>query len=406
MIALAVFIRVHANGSLRCAAKTVGFLAQLMGWSYTAPVHATVDNWVRRLGLFELRGGTAKQGEYVTIIDESIQIGCEKALLMLGVKLHPDRCHCAPLRFEDVEVLGIRVAESWTAEEVEDFVIQASTHHDEVELAYAVCDGGTNLNKALHAQGITVVADCSHKLMNALKKLLTDCDALSRLTKFMGKYRRKYILSQSSHLCPPTLRNKDRFLRLFTVVDWVDRLESCWFTLTTDQRKGLQYVRGPNVKDLLRELRQLRSLVATVSKIVKAIGISSHSYRRWLQALAEYEQGAYLTPKSKQLIAAIAQYFTDHLPLVGQRDYLLACSDIIESKFGHYKNKGGMKVISSDILYLPLLAKQISLDYVARGLSRTSQRAVDEWHNHNTCPTRYSRLRALKMAAELHTRRA
>ena len=392
LIALAIFMRVHANSSLRCAAKTVGFVAQLLGWPYSAPVHATVDNWVRRLGLFALRSGAAKQGEYVTIIDESIQIGCEKALLMLGVKLHADQCHAAPLQFDDVEVLGLQVAESWTAEGVQHFIAEQLDHHDQIELAYAVCDGGTNLNKALSATGLTLVADCSHKLMNGLKKLLADCAALGRLTRFMGQYRRKYILSQSSHLCPPTLRDKDRFLRLFTVVDWVDRLERYWSTLEARQRQQLQYLRTPNVQHLVRQLRQLRSLVATVSKIIKSMGISPHSHRRWLQALAEYEQRMALTPKSRRLVDLIAQYFDEHLPLLGERDYLLACSDIIESTFGHYKNKGGMKVISSDVLYLPLLAKQITLDYVAEGLSQTSQKAVDDWHRRNTCPTRYSRL--------------
>jgi hypothetical protein len=50
MIALAVFIVTQANGSLRCAAKTVGYFATMMGWEYAAPSHVTVDNWTRRLG--------------------------------------------------------------------------------------------------------------------------------------------------------------------------------------------------------------------------------------------------------------------------------------------------------------------------------------------------------------------
>lgn len=289
-IALAIFIRVHANGSLRCAAKTVGFVAQLMGWSYSAPVHATVDNWVRRLGLFELRGGAAKHGEYLTIIDESIQIGCEKVLLVLGVKLPADRSHAAALRFDEVEVLGLQVAQSWKADQVQDFITEQLDHHNGIELAYAVCDGGTHLNKALCAIGLPVIADCSHKLMNGLKKLLANSAALGRLTKFMGQYRRKYILSQNSHLCPPILWDKDRFLRLFTVVDWVDRLQGGWSELTSTQRQQLEYLCSPNVQHLLRELRQLRTLVAAVSKILKSRGMSVYSHRVWQSEVAEYEQ--------------------------------------------------------------------------------------------------------------------
>lgn len=54
MIMMALFIVVYAKGSLRCAAKTVDFYAHLMGWELNAPTQATVDNWVRRRGLYVL----------------------------------------------------------------------------------------------------------------------------------------------------------------------------------------------------------------------------------------------------------------------------------------------------------------------------------------------------------------
>lgn len=49
MVAMAVFIVVFASGSLRCAAKTIGFLSQLMGWDYGEPSHVTIRNWVATL---------------------------------------------------------------------------------------------------------------------------------------------------------------------------------------------------------------------------------------------------------------------------------------------------------------------------------------------------------------------
>lgn len=54
------------------------------------------------------------QGDYVVIIDESIQIVKEKLLLMLGIKVAPGQCYSAPLCGADAEVLGIEVQNSWT----------------------------------------------------------------------------------------------------------------------------------------------------------------------------------------------------------------------------------------------------------------------------------------------------
>jgi hypothetical protein len=57
MMTLAIFVILN-GGSLRCAAATAGFLAELMGWSFKAPAFKTVSNWVEgnhRLPLREAR---------------------------------------------------------------------------------------------------------------------------------------------------------------------------------------------------------------------------------------------------------------------------------------------------------------------------------------------------------------
>jgi len=56
MIVLAVYIVVHAGGSLRCAAKSAAFFAQMMGWaSYGEPSPTTIRNWVLRCGYYALK---------------------------------------------------------------------------------------------------------------------------------------------------------------------------------------------------------------------------------------------------------------------------------------------------------------------------------------------------------------
>ena len=224
MIALAVFIVVHAKGSLRCAAKTVAYFAKLMGWDYGQPYHATIDNWTRRMGLYALDHMERKTGKYVGIIDESIQIGREKYLLLLGVRLIEQHSHSAPLQQAEVEVLGAEVQTSWKADEVAEFIRERLDHYPDIDLQYMVSDQDTNLLGALHQLGLAAVAYCSHVIMNALKKVLAAHLPLRELNAFMGTYRTQHILSERSHLCLPTLRHKDRFLCIFLILDWVDRL--------------------------------------------------------------------------------------------------------------------------------------------------------------------------------------
>ena len=92
----------------------------------------------------------------------------------------------------------------------------------------------------------------------------------------------------------------------------------------------------------------------------------------------------------------VEKYFADHKPLLNRHDRLLSCSDVIETAFGHYKNKGGMKVISSDVLYLPLLAHSIDLKFIHHGLGTVTQEMVNTWHERHTCDNRYSILRRMR----------
>lgn len=148
--------------------------------------------------------------------------------------------------------------------------------------------------------------------------------------------------------------------------------------MSNQQRKSIAYLRTPNVQNLVRELRQLRNLVALISSHIKTKGISEASYVGWQKSLRNYRKTHALTSRSEKLVVGIKDYLKEQKAKLPGRDYLLCCSDIIESMFGKYKNKGGMKVISSDVLYLPLVGKTITPDRVVEGLSRVSQKRLNE----------------------------
>lgn len=184
MVLLAVFMVVHAGVSLRGAAKTVSFFAKMMGWSYKAPSHVTVLRWVLRAGLYELkRSADERHGNYVGILDESISLGGEKLLLLLGVKIPPDGIFdLGLLNHADVEVLAMQVNPGWTAEQIGEFLQdKISAAPAGVKLDYVVSDGGTNIVKALRQRNVDRVADCTHLLMNLVKKWYA---ADERLSKF------------------------------------------------------------------------------------------------------------------------------------------------------------------------------------------------------------------------------
>lgn len=393
LIAIAVFIVVHGNGSLRCAAKTVGFVAQLLGWEYGTPSHSSIRRWVLRLGLYQLEYATERVGNYIGLLDESIQIGREKLLLLLGLKFDPDRKWGKPLTGDDVVVLGMEVQQSWTGELVADFLRRNLARMPKLKLRYCITDGGTNLAKALRILGLDAVGDCTHVMMNAVKKVLADDPVLSQLSADIGQLRRKLMLTAEGFLLPPTLRDKDRFLRIFTIVHWVERIDSIWANLPESSRKKLHFIDAARAR--VQCMKQLKTLVELTAGILKGAGLSTISQKKWEQAITDFSKKYTLNEESRTFISKVRQFFIDHEALIDKYQRLVCCTDIVESTFGRYKNKGGTPTISADVLSIALYGVKVTPRLVQKALSCVSYQAVHDWETQYVCENRYGLVRRM-----------
>ncbi len=224
MMALAVFVVLHGR-SLRCAAATAGFYAELMGWRFSAPAFKSMSNWVERCGLYALRLTKTLSGEYVGILGPSIQISKEQLLLLLGVRAEHAASLDRPLRGADVEILGLEVQSSWNGDEVADFMRRTLAERPGLRLRYVVCDRCGNLLAALRALALPMVSDCSHVMMNLVKRIVRDDTALSKLCAQIGELRQRLLLTDYAFALPATLRDRDRFGRIFTLVPWMDCID-------------------------------------------------------------------------------------------------------------------------------------------------------------------------------------
>lgn len=386
MMALAVFIVLH-GGSLRCAAATAGFYAELMGWKYKAPAFKTVSNWVERCGLHALNLTKTMTGQYVAIVDASIQIGKEQLLLLLGVKAELAASLNRPLTIADVEVMGMEVQSSWTGQEVSAFLTGSLRDRPGLSLQYVVCDQGSNLLAALRSLTLPVVNDCSHIMMNLVKKLFKEDTALRALCATVGQLRQSLTLTDNAFLLPPTLRNKDRFLRIFTLVEWMDRIDAYGENLSTQWRDYLSWGRSYWL-DL--RLRQVHQLLVMTAKILKHDGLSRYSHDKWINGVIAFiDTQPKLTEQAKAFITAMMAYFEQYAPDYANQAKLQCCSDIIESIFGRYKNKGGMKAISSDVLSIPLYNQPLSTPFIQIAMRQVTGIQVDQWRCRNVCHNRY-----------------
>lgn len=396
MMALAVFM-VLRGASLRCTAASVRFYAELMGWQdrFKEPCASTIRNWVCRCGLYALRYSKTLCGDYVAILDESIQMGKEKLLLMLGVPIRENQSYCQPLTKEDVVVLGMEVQTSWTSDAIAGFITRCLSLQPQLRILYLISDQGTSIKAAIKRLKIKWVSDCTHVMMNAVKTLFAQDQALSDFCAQVGQLRRRLILSDFTILIPATLRDKDRFLRLFNLVDWADRMDQWWPKLSPQAKAHLRFYR--RAWPLLRALRQVRHLIVLSSAILKTAGLSPASYQRWKQGVAQFRQSTKrVTTQAKSFIQIMDNYFKEQLANFPDHHQVLCCSDIIESIFGRYKNKGGMKVISADVLSIALYQQNINPAFVEQALNQVSESDLDTWKQRHICQNRFGLIHRMK----------
>jgi|GEM_PF-6349421 len=112
-------------------------------------------------------------------------------------------------------------------------------------------------------------------------------------------------------------------------------------------------------------LRQEHHLLVLTAKFHKHAGLSQATHDKWTGQFIKYVNTQDLmTRQAKVFIAGMIDYFNDHATAYATGRKLLCCSDVIESLFGRYKNKGGMKAISAYALSIALYNQRINTEFI------------------------------------------
>ncbi len=100
-----VSLVLQSASSLRGAPRAMAISLGLFQLPYTAPAWSTGRLWLLRLGYYKLTRAKEQADDWAWIVDHTVQVGQEKCLVILGVRLHVFATQKRPLRHEDVEPL-------------------------------------------------------------------------------------------------------------------------------------------------------------------------------------------------------------------------------------------------------------------------------------------------------------
>lgn len=373
--------KINTSTSFRGVSKTLVVFQVSLNIHCKSPSYQTGLLWVKKVGYYQLQKPKEKAGDWIIIVDESIGIGQEKVLVVLGIRRSNIEFN-RPLKIQDLEPLLVKSKERWTGDLIAN---QLRIVKGQVgNILYAVTDSCSTLKKGLREAEINHVYDLTHSIAIALEKIYKEDNDFKEYTHSMGQMRIKLCNSKYAHLIPPNQRSKSRFLNIDIISNWgmkvLKVLETT--TISTQEREQLSWVKEK--QSLIEEMNNIIYAVKRISILLKTNGLSKKTKRQCTSILKRYKNG-----KMKIFREHVIKYLEDNIQNIQKRgEHLLCSSDIIESTFGRYKNeinKNPMSGITDLALIIPALTIDLSTEEIKKAIDYSTAKQLRQWNKENLC---------------------
>lgn len=333
-------LRCHQYGGLglRACRHCLSCIYLCLNIQGRVPSHVSIRNWIIKQGYYQVHDLAKPKGEWVIWVDESVVLGAESILLVLGLPLqewHFER----PVCVSDSHVLWVESRQGWTVQQIQSILQKVK---DMVDVQYVVSDQGINLCKAYAQVGLRHIPDCSHVLAGGMEKLYKNDPTFDLFIRWAAQLRARWAMSrQKVAFMPPAHRTKARFANVFPLVRWakdvINRPQNTPFVIPQDVKEELSFL--AQHQSFIEELSWIDHLSSAIAKILKTQGYNDHSKDLIQQCMSHVD-----LPNSDKINS-----FKDHLntylenlaklSLSFELKTLICCSDVIESTFGKFKLK-------------------------------------------------------------------
>jgi hypothetical protein len=337
-----VSLVLSAAASLRCASQSLEIVISFLQLGLPSPTWFCGRLWILRLGYYKLTRAKEKAEDWVWIVDHTVQVGSEKCLVILGIRLS-----CLPddrsLSHEDVEPIALFPVKQSNGDivyqQLEEAIEKTGVPRE------IIADHGSDVKSGIdqfcqkHEETCSVY-DIKHKSALLLKNELQDDKDWVEFTQLAAQTKRKVQQTALAFLAPPNQRTKSRYMNIDTLVGW-----GCWVLTFLDGQKEepnkeydqqqieekLGWISG--FRDQLKEWEELLQVVTTAESMVRNQGLShglAHDLKKLLEPVAHTERSK---RAHDQLIAFVAEQALKAKP----DERLLGSSEVIESVFGKLK---------------------------------------------------------------------
>lgn len=360
---------------------------------HKAPSHATVLTWIKKYGYYQLNKQKKCCDDYwVIILDESVQFGQNKLLVIYGIEKNKIRFN-HPINYHDLEPLVIKSKSSWKGDQISEELMNLEKQIGKIH--YAIADQGNSIKKALKDRSIAHVYDITHYISLTLEHLYKQDEAFKEFTSKMAHMRGSMCLGKLSHVLPPRQRVSARFMSLRPISDWGSAVVKLLDDNTSEfieEQQGLLWVK--QYQGLIKELKLINQVINRIQQVIKANGICKWTVRYCLKTVMKIcKKGRLLILKQK-----MKEYFQNVMSLVENQLTIACSSDIIESSFGKYKNyiqANPMIGITNLSLSIGAFTSPIKSENMKMALEQVKVSDIQEWSKENIGETTLTKRRKI-----------
>ncbi len=334
---------VRSGVSLRGAPRVLALIAEVFGLSIDIPDWTTGRLWLMRLGHAMLTMPLEQADDWAWLADHSVQIGQEKCLVILGIRLRDLPKPGACLQHRDLHLIALVPRTSWTRQEVDDALEKAVKRTGVPRVIvndYGVdLHGGVQIFQERHPH-TQEIYDIKHKAACLLKHLLEKEPRWQEFQRQVGQTRCAVQQTELSFLVPPTPKPKARFMNLQPQLEWADGVLDI---LRDPPAQVLQWASPERLQaklgwlhefaDVVPEWSHWQQVVNSAVEYVNRHGISRSTAKGMYQEMSRPFAHVSTATLAQELVRFVARQARQTKP--GER--FPGSTEVLESCFGKMK---------------------------------------------------------------------
>lgn len=391
-VMLFVSLVLLAATSLRCASQVTALIMSMFGLPYAVPSWFTGRLWLLRLGYYKLSRAKEQADDWVWMVDHTVQLGSEKCLVILGLRLSSVATAGRALSHEDVEPLALFPVKKSNGDVVYDQL--ESTVEKTGVPRQIIGDQGSDVRCGIetfcqkHAS-TCYVYDIKHKTAGVLKQELHQDETWQAFAHLAARSKQQVQQTALAFLAPPNQRTKARYMNVESLIGWGRHLLKYF-----DQQKWkeddeldpevlnekLGWLQG--FREQLEEWGALLEVSEVSESLVRKQGLYRGVHRDLKERLAPLARLPRTKQVSAKLVAFVAQESLKAMP----NERLVGSSEVIESVFGKLKRleqdqaKTGFTGL---VLSVAAMVSTTTADVVQKALETVRTKEVLAWCKKN-----------------------